>query len=90
MSQHQHLEHPLILHLRHVPPQDCETPVHVSIAINTIIDALNQLLPGRGSYAITDDGHIVVRGERESISTGRDENVTFVDVTPPTDSEVER
>ena len=91
MSQHQHLERPLILHLRHVAPQDLETPTQVAIAINTVIDALNQILPGHGSYAITEHGDIVVRGEREMAeSTGRDENVPnvrFVDVTPPTDSD---
>lgn len=91
MSQQQHLERPLILHLRHVAPKDCETPTQVAIAINTMIDALNQILPGHGTYAITEAGDIVVRGERESEreslepSTGRDPNVSFVDVTP-TDS----
>jgi len=72
-----------------VAPQDCETPTGVAIAINTMIDALNQILPGHGSYAITEAGDIVVRGERESLapSAGRDPNVSFVDVTPPTDSD---
>ena len=68
-----HLERPLILHLQHVRVKDCETPAQVAAILNKMVDALNQLLPGRGSYVITDDGRIVVRDARES--TGRDENV---------------
>lgn len=74
----QHLERPLILHLQHVTVKDCADPVRVSIILNTMVDALNQVLPGRGSYAITDDGRIVVRdGLRESV--GRDEHVPLDD-----------